>query len=426
MITIRSFRSKVFVALVAVALVPAGVAIVTGTFVLREVVSTSGTAGPWQSVAESGRTLLDSVEAAGIDEPAVRDAARRHRAALSESVRLSRLYAYVADRFLDLLPLLAIGTVVAIAALSFVTARFMSRIFSRPIQELVAWTRRIGRGEALPGPDEVEPADVREFEQLRDALRSMAGELREARERAVESARLRSWTEMARGVAHEIKNPLTPMRMAARTVVSLDDPRAADAGEVLLEEIDRLDEMARSFSQLGRMPEGPTSRVDVPELLEELIAPYRDGPVEISLETSDDVLRVQGWYDALQRVFRNLLVNAWEAARSGEEEGGTIRVGIARRDDDVEVEIRDTGPGIPRNALSQIWDPDFTTKRSGTGLGLPLVRQAVRAHGGRVTAGNADGGGAVFRVRLPISGPPDPAGAPDEVPEEPESAEPRS
>ncbi|MFW6200477.1 MAG: hypothetical protein ACOC8K_07890, partial [Gemmatimonadota bacterium] len=147
MITIRSFRSKILLALVAVALVPTGLTVAAGTVVLREVVTTSGTAGPWESVAESGRTLLEAVENAGVEDPQLDSAARQHREALTESVRLSRLYAAVSDRFLQLLPLFAIGTVFMVAALSVLTARFLSRVFSRPIQELVGWTERIAGEE---------------------------------------------------------------------------------------------------------------------------------------------------------------------------------------------------------------------------------------------------------------------------------------
>jgi len=204
MITVRSFRSKILLALVAVALVPAGLTIAAGTAALHEIVATSGTAGPWQSVAESGRALLEAVRRDARPSPELTRAARRHQEALSESVRLSRLYAFVSSRFLRLLPWFAGATVLLIALLSFLTARFLSRIFSRPIQELVGWTSRIAREEPLPEPAETPPAGVREFEHLRAALRSMAVELEAGRRRAVESARLRSWTEMARGVAHEL------------------------------------------------------------------------------------------------------------------------------------------------------------------------------------------------------------------------------
>lgn len=419
MITIRSFRSKILLALVAVALVPTGLTVAAGTLIVREVVTTSGTAGPWESVAESGRALLDAVESSGIESPTVESAAREHRQALTESVRLSRLYAAVSDRFLQLLPLFALGTVLLVAALSLLTARFLSRIFSRPIQELVGWTERIAREEPLPDPDRIPPADVREFELLREALREMASGLEEGRQRAVESARLRSWTEMARSVAHELKNPLGPMRMAAGTVAMLDDPRAAEAGQVLMEEIDRLDAMARSFSRLGRMPEGPTAEVDVEELLREVVAPYRQDvgdPVAIEVRVDPALPRLRGWYDALLRIFQNLVGNAHDAAASAPgPEGGWVRIGAdpsgpppGEGSDDgwVAITVRDSGAGIPPDQMSAIWEPDFTTKTRGTGLGLTLVRQSVEAHGGRVRVQNLDGAGAEFRVELPVEGPP--------------------
>lgn len=410
MVTIRSFRSKILLALVAVALVPAGLSIAAGTLVLREVVAASGTAGPWQSVAESGRELLAAVEERAAGTPELEEAARRHREALSESVRLSRLYSVVSDRFLQILPLFAGLLVLVVAALSFAAARVLSRTFSAPIQELVGWTERLARGRPLPDPERVPPAGVREFEQLRSALRSMAHELDEARRRAVENARLRSWTDMARGVAHELKNPLTPMRMAARSVARIDDPRADEASEVLREEIERLDEMARSFSQLGHAPEGPTAEVDLEALLREVVEPFRRETVEIRVRADAEVPAVRGWYEALLRVFRNLVGNAFQAVDEGPSASDPrwIEVEIRHRDEDeVSVTIRDSGPGIPEHALDSIWDPDFTTRRKGTGLGLTLVRQAVEAHEGRVAAANAPEGGAEFEVILPVDGPGD-------------------
>jgi len=213
--------------------------------------------------------------------------------------------------------------------------------------------------------------------------------------------------------------------MAARSVASLEEPRAREAGAVLLEEIDRLEEMARAFSRLGRMPEGPTAPVELDELLEEVTAPYREGPARVEIEVEPGLPPVEGWYEALLAVFRNLVGNAWEAVGEvsrlpdGDEAGGNeprargrrtdgwIRIDARRDGDDVVVTVRDDGPGIPPEALDSIWDPDFTTRRNGTGLGLTLVRQAVEAHGGNVEAANAEGGGAEFRIALPVQGPPE-------------------
>lgn len=398
---IRSFRGRIFTALFAVALIPVVLALWAGTLSLREVVSSAGTAGPWDAVAESGRVLLERVEDSAARDPEVRAAADEHREALSESVRLSHLYAFVAERFLGLLPVIAVILTLLVAGAALLAARHLSRQFAHPIGELVGWTRKIARSEPLPEAPEEGDAGIAEFRALRDALRAMDVELREGRLREIESARLRSWTEMARRVSHELKNPLTPMRMAATAVARMDDrPAAVQAGEVLLEEIDRLDEMARSFAHFGRLPEGPTSEIDLRELLETLVRRHDAGPSKVEISAAPDLPLVRGHYDAMLRVFRNLLVNALEVVN-----GGRVEVSLREREGGVEVTIQDSGPGIPPELLEAIWTPDFTTKRRGSGLGLPLVRRTVEAYGGTVEAENHAEGGARFTVFLPAEAP---------------------
>jgi signal transduction histidine kinase len=207
---------------------------------------------------------------------------------------------------------------------------------------------------------------------------------------------------MARRVAHDIKNPLTPMQLAARALAKSDDPRTANAAALLLEEIGRLDEMARSLAQLGREPEAPPSDVDLDELLRKLAARHETGAVPIHVLGGDTPSVVRGHHDLLERVFRNILVNAVEASEpSG---GGPVDVRVARENGHVQVTIRDHGPGLPEQLLDSIWLPDVTTKRRGTGLGLAIVRQGVEAHTGKVNARNAQGGGAEFEVLLPVGG----------------------
>jgi signal transduction histidine kinase len=237
----------------------------------------------------------------------------------------------------------------------------------------------------------------------------MARELEEARRQELESARLRAWTEMARRVAHELKNPLTPMRMSASALARSDDTRVRETAEMLLEEVARLEEMARTFAQFGRLPEGPTAPVDLVELLEALAERHDGKPVPVRLHVSTPLPMVSGHHELLSRVFRNLVVNAQEAASEG---GGTaVEVRVEARDGHVRVAVSDDGPGIPPELLERIWLPDVTTKRKGTGLGLPMVRQAVTAHGGRVEASNRRGGGAEFVVTLPVEAPTGPAAA---------------
>jgi signal transduction histidine kinase len=169
---------------------------------------------------------------------------------------------------------------------------------------------------------------------------------------------------------------------------------------VISQEAERLDEMARSFSQLGRLPEGPTSEIDLAEMLSELLKSDLPETVSRTLRAEEAVPLVQGHLAALTRVFRNLLGNAVEALSV--RRGGHVEVTVRRVADAVEVAIADNGPGVPDEDRARIWDPDYTTKKRGTGLGLALVRQTVRAHGGEVALKSSEEG-ACFIVRLPLT-----------------------
>ncbi len=408
MIKIKSFQRRILLALMGIGLVPAVLFILLGTFTARWTLNTAGTAGPWSSLAESGQTLLDAVARAEVEDSTVLDAARAHEEALSQSLRQSRIFELLADRALTLLPVIALLLALLILALAYWAARQLSRGFSRPIDDLVGWTELIGKGRPLPPPGPADTRGVKEFMLLRTALRNMAEDLEEGRKEAIHAAKLRTWTDMARKVAHELKNPLAPMRMAAATVNMMETPSAREAAKVLMEEIDRLDEMARTFAQFGRMPEGPPSEVDIEELLSTLVVQHKDLGPKLSFAPPSGLPRVTAHYDALLRCFRNLLLNAVEAAgRDGE-----VMLRAWAGDGSVNVEIHDSGPGIPPDVLDQVWEPEYTTKSRGTGLGLPMVRQTIAFHRGRVGCRNHPDGGAVFWVELPVQG----------IPNQPDSA----
>jgi signal transduction histidine kinase len=197
------------------------------------------------------------------------------------------------------------------------------------------------------------------------------------------------------------------MALAANTVASSDTPSIATAGLVLREEIQRLDRLARAFSQLGRPVEGPPSRVDLHELLASMARKFSSEGVALDLQAPSEPIEVMGHFEALERVARNLVANAFDAAAAqGAVEGeARVELRLSRASGGAEIRVLDRGPGIPPELLERIWEPEFTTKRRGTGLGLALVRQAILAHGGEVFAENRLGGGAEFRVWLPLGAP---------------------
>jgi signal transduction histidine kinase len=194
------------------------------------------------------------------------------------------------------------------------------------------------------------------------------------------------------------------MRFALRTLqrTAPDREDAREALEVMEAESARLEELARTFAQLGRMPEGPPSEIDLRELLEYLLRSHLPPSVQSSIDAPEGLPCIRGHHDALSRAFANLLLNAGEVASAGGR-SGSVRVEVRAADAEVEVRVMDDGPGIRPEYVERVWEPDFTTKARGTGLGLALVRQTVVAHGGRVWARNRAEGGAEFGVALPAA-----------------------
>lgn len=398
-----SFATRLFIALFLLSAVPSAALLGLATWGLRNYVELAGGGGAWGRVGDSGADLLESLRDHAEVDSTVQTAAVRHEGELSRSVRLARRWDLVANRLAGALPWVALSLFLFLAGVAAWTARQLSRGLSRPLNEMVDWANRLAREERLPPPSPTEDHGAPEFAALRDAFRQTAGQLAEGRRQALEAERLRGLTEMARRVAHEIKNPLTPLMLALRQARTLAGAGKTDALEeplsVMAQEAARLDEMARSFSQLGRLPSGPTSRVDLEELLGALLRSDVPASLRGELQTRVALPLVEGHLETLSRAFRNLLGNAVEAL--GDQPDGRIEVAItAGKPGMIEVAIADNGPGIAPEHHSRLWDPDFTTKKRGTGLGLALVRQAVRAHGGEVEA-RPTADGACFVVQLP-------------------------
>ena len=276
--------------------------------------------------------------------------------------------------------------------------------------ELVEWTHLVARGEPLPTREE-DRRPFKEFRALREALRSMETELGRARAREVEAAEVRAWSDVARRVAHELKNPLTPIRMGAGSLMRSEEASVRETGEMIQEEVQRLDRMARDFSRFGRPPEGPAAPVDVGELLATLVKRHSGeaGTAPVRLDLQAPLPFVDGHHDALGRAVLNLLVNAQEAL--GDQSGGRVEVVARPAPGGLEVLVRENGPGIPPEIRDDVWRPDITTRSRGSGLGLAMVRQTVLAHRGEVELADAPGGGAEFRIFLPADPTPAPGAA---------------
>lgn len=402
----HSLERRLFGWLLALLLIPALIALSISLFIGSRSVAYIGTLGPWDQVAESGRALVDAAAPHAARDTVLGAALRTHQRELSISVIQARRWSFLGERVVAVLPLAFTVLFLLLAAAALAISRRVARELARPISELVEWTDTLAAGAPLPPERVAERREVVEVRTLRRALRDAAGRIAEGRTRALEAERVRAWGEMARRVAHEMKNPLTPLRLAVHRITRAAgaDERLQEPVAVLQEETARLEELARQFAVLGRPSAGHESDIDVAELLHALLASDVPPHIRWSVQAEPELPLVVGHYDALQRAFRNLIRNAVEAiaARGPRADGGRIAASAAFEHDRVVVRIADDGCGIPPEHVERIFEPDYTLKAGGTGLGLAVVRQAVLAHGGTVSARSRPGGGAEFEVRLPV------------------------
>lgn len=401
------FRRRIFLVLVVMTAVPTVLAVAGWVLSVRRLLPAAGARASTERVAATARGLLEGVDTLHLSV-GERALLRQHLDEVSASVSLARR----AETFLRYytagfaVVILLLGLAVLYAAVNL--AGHLSRQLSRPIDELVGWTQLIRHHEALPGGAPTRGAP--EFEALRQALRELAAALATARERELEAERLRAFREVARRVAHEIKNPLTSMRIAVDTLGRSDSltarpERSEGAGrsemaiQVLAAETDRLERLAREFAEFGRLPEGPQSEVDLVELLEELGRTGVPEGVRVTVTANGGPRTVLGHYEPLRRTFSNIYRNASEAMKGR----GTIDVTVTGAEAALSITIADHGPGIPAEYRQKVFEPYFTTKDDGTGLGLALVRVTLEAHRGTISVSETPGGGATFAIVLPPS-----------------------
>jgi len=403
------FRTRLFLILTLFATLPSLVlTLVWGGTFARALPLVSGSSA-WERAAATGGKAIAAAQQAPLSA-SDRALLRAHELELEESLTQARRFKVIAQRAVPVIAGIAVIAMVLLIVVSSRVAGHLSRQLSRPIDELVGWTDRLGRGEELPeGPPR---KGAPEFAVLRSRMRSVARELRDARAREIEAERLRAFRESARQVAHELKNPLTPIRFAVARLRREAPPSLADAVEVLDAESLRLEQMAKSFSQFGRLPEGPPADIDVGELVRHTTRMSVPADVEADVRVEGDVPMVRGHHDALARALSNVLLNAVDACRTGRtdrpERPARIGVTVSRErkngDDGIVIAVRDSGCGIPPERLARIWEPYVTHKPGGTGLGLAIARQTVLAHNGRVHASSVVGDGTEIRFTLPALG----------------------
>jgi nitrogen fixation/metabolism regulation signal transduction histidine kinase len=311
---------------------------------------------------------------------------------------------------------LAVATLVA----ALVGAVLLSGRIARPVRELAEGARRVAAGD-LDAAVPVQTAD--EIGQLAESFNAMTADLRDSRERLLQAERVAAWREMARRLAHELKNPIFPIQLSIETLRRVLDQEQRgepvsgkqfaalfrESSETIIDELGSLRKIIDEFSQFARMPRPQPAPTDVNALVEHTLTLHRaraDG-VAIETELGPDLPPANVDRDLLGRALGNLVANALEAM----PDGGTLRVRTAAEPPGVSVQVEDTGPGLNEEQRTRLFTPYYTTKRGGTGLGLAIVQGIISDHGGRVQVRSEPGQGTTFTLLLPAAPVPKEAGA---------------
>jgi signal transduction histidine kinase len=392
-----TFRARLFLALLTVATLSVAIMAAVGVVTLQAIPEVR--LGGDQQEIERLRAAAQELHAAlsGVPlSPAGDQAVLDHREAMSDFLTRVDNVQGIRSNLTRAVPKVLGIAALALLVLVAVIVALLSRQFSSPLDDVVAWTGRIQRREPLPSEAELK-GGIPEFAQLRTALRDLAESIEQGRRAELEAERLRTFGEVARRVAHEMKNPLTPIRLAVLQMRRSGAPGLEEPLEVIATESQRLEAMAREFAELGRLPETRATPVDLRELLEEMLRAAVPETMTRTFHCDEEVVVVDAQYDPLRRAFSNVFRNAVEAC----EGHGTISVSLQRDAETITIAIADSGHGIPQAKRELIFQPYFTDKRDGTGLGLAIVRQTVEQHRGTITVADTPGGGATFLVRLP-------------------------
>jgi signal transduction histidine kinase len=275
---------------------------------------------------------------------------------------------------------------------------------TRPVRKLAESAGKVAAGN---WGATVDTASSDEIGQLARAFNRMTHELVEQRERLVQAERVAAWRELARRLAHELKNPLFPLQITVENMQRARDQYPDQFEEVfregtgtLLAELSNLKQIIARFSDFARMPAPEMQRVNFNELVEENVklfgAQLEKAGVRAVTALDPALPAVQADPEQMTRVLRNLMLNAIDAM----PKGGTLTLRTIALNPGVRIEVADTGQGLTPEECARLFTPYYTTKTHGTGLGLAIVQSVVSDHKGRISVESTPGKGATFRIEL--------------------------
>jgi len=299
------------------------------------------------------------------------------------------------------------NTFIILIALAILLALLISKYITKPLQLISSKLGNLQLGKAnakieWTGRDEIGIL-VAEYNRMIDELGQKA-------ELLAQSERESAWRQMARQVAHEIKNPLTPIKLSIQHLMRAWNDKAPDweqrlnkFSQTLVMQIDTLSEIATEFSDFAQMPQPDMRRFDIVPLLNHSIGLFANfSNVTIEFKTDTERCFVNADENQMLRVFNNLIKNAVQAIPIGRE--GTIVIRLSSSLGNCQISITDNGTGILPEQQNRIFSPNFTTKSAGMGLGLAMVKNIIDVSGGRIWFESVPDNGTTFTVELPVAG----------------------
>jgi len=295
------------------------------------------------------------------------------------------------------------GILLAILLSSWAAARV-----TRPVEQLALAAQEVAAGNWNA---RVEVTGDDEIGQLADSFNRMTTELLSQKERLIQSERVAAWRELARRLAHELKNPLFPLQLTVENLLRAREQSPEQFDEVfressrtLLGEIANLKAIIGRFSEFSKMPQPQWQKVQINDVVRgvaqlfqaQLQAPGR-AAIDCRLELDEQLQPIAADPDLLHRALSNLVLNAMDAMPGG----GTLTLRTRAGDGKVAIEVADTGSGLTREECERIFTPYYTSKQHGTGLGLAIVQSVVSDHGGRISVHSEPGKGTTFVIELP-------------------------
>jgi nitrogen fixation/metabolism regulation signal transduction histidine kinase len=301
---------------------------------------------------------------------------------------------------------IAYGVATAGILLSIVMSLWIAARVSRPIEQLARAAEDVAGGN---WEAQVPEQGRDELSVLAQSFNHMTSQLSSQRDRLLQTERVAAWRELARRLAHELKNPLFPLQLTVENLARARALPAEEFDEVFREstqtlgmEIANLKTIIGRFSDFSKMPRPELERIDAKDVIERVRSLYGAGAqsgatLQFNVAAADEPMPIDADPELLHRALSNLVLNARDAM----PDGGTLTLGAQPRGDQVEIRVCDTGQGLTPEECDRLFTPYYTTKQHGTGLGLAIVQSVIADHKGKIAVESRAGEGATFIILLP-------------------------